>query len=175
MNHDSVIPRVTRRDPDGYDFTRKALENIFRNHMHRLHKVIDLARQIRQGLDGISPFIQQATQSVCPRCRDVCCIAKHGYHNHEDHVYLYALGLSPPLHEFWRDDHEPCQYLSENGCSMDRSVRPSGCNWYFCEPLFDYLELQPDYRKFDDSFHEIAGLWLAMTEEFSLVVSRMPE
>ncbi|MDI6889496.1 MAG: hypothetical protein QMC83_00940 [Thermodesulfovibrionales bacterium] len=53
---------------------------------------------------------------------------------------------------------------------MDRSVRLSGCNWYFCGPLFDHMEGRPDYGEFDDNLRDIADLWLELMDEFARVV-----
>jgi hypothetical protein len=52
---------------------------------------------------------------------------------------------------------------------MERWLRPSGCTWYFCESLLDYMETQPAYRDFDDSLQDIACLWIEMVEEFEKI------
>jgi len=128
-----------------------------------------LAQRIKAGFDEISPFIQQTTAVVCPRCAEVCCISKHGFFNYEDLVYLFALRLKPPQVDFCRDDYAPCQFLTANGCSMERSLRPSGCNWYFCDSLLDVIEQRPDYHEFDDAMRDLAELWMKLIEEFSRI------
>jgi len=149
------------------------LETTFSGHRNDLTRIRNLAQKIRKGIEKINPFIQQATQSVCPGCKDVCCISKHGYYTFEDLMYLFALGLEPPDVIFGRNDTDPCQYLLENGCSMERSRRPSGCTWFFCDSLFDYMEQQPAYREFDDSLRDVAGLWIEMVEEFEKISNRL--
>jgi hypothetical protein len=52
---------------------------------------------------------------------------------------------------------------------MERSIRPSGCNWYFCDSLLDRMEVMPDYKIFDDSLRDAAELWLEMMEEFDRI------
>ncbi len=143
------------------------LEEFFHSPDHRLQGIRNLARQIKNALENISPLIQETTRAVCPHCADVCCISKHGFYNYEDLVYLFALGLRPPFIDLSRNDHDPCQFLTENGCSMERVIRPSGCNWYFCNPLLEVLEKRPDYRDFDASLMELAELWMKMSDEFS--------
>jgi len=150
------------------------LEEIFHNSNHRSEEVEELkatAERIRMAVEKISPFIQQATQAVCPKCEDICCKSKHGYYNFEDLVYIHALGLKAPRHESGRADSDPCQFLSEKGCTMDRTVRPSGCNWYFCNALLDDMEEMPGYREFDDALREVAELWINMTEQFAKIAS----
>jgi hypothetical protein len=127
------------------------------------------AGTIRTAIEKINPFIQQATETICPKCREVCCISKHGYYSFEDLVYMHALGLQAPQHESGRADSDPCQFLSEKGCSMDRAARPSGCNWYFCGALLDHMEQMPGYREFDDALNEVAELWMKMMEDFKSI------
>ena len=157
------------RDKTTYIRWIQSLKEFFLRYAQDLHKVKHFALMIREGIDNISPFIRQATQSVCPRCKQVCCISKHGYYTYEDLIYLTALNIEPPQVIFGRNDTDPCQYLLERGCSMERWLRPSGCTWYFCESLLDYMETQPAYRDFDDSLQDIACLWIEMVEEFEKI------
>jgi hypothetical protein len=162
---------INCRDQSTYNQAIHYLEESFHNHEHKLQKVKELARKIKDGIEKINPFIQQTTQTVCPDCRDVCCIHKHGYYNFEDLIYIHALGLKPPVYEFGRKDSDPCQFLTENGCSMERPFRPSGCNWYFCDFLLNHIEKSPDYSIFDSSLSDIAELWLELTEEFFYTIN----
>jgi len=166
---DYSLKNDTCRDQLTYNQAMHFLQKTFSGHGDELTGIKNLAQKIREGIEKISPFIQQATRSVCPRCKDVCCISKHGYYTCEDLMYLTALNLEPPHMIFGRNDTDPCQYLFEHGCSMERSRRPSGCTWYFCESLLDYMEPQPAYREFDDSLRDVAELWLAMAEEFKKI------
>ena len=75
------------RNPNTCDTVTFRLEEIFRNADEKSQKVRKIARRIRIGIEEIDPFVQQATRSVCPKCRDVCCINKHGYYDFEDLVY----------------------------------------------------------------------------------------
>jgi hypothetical protein len=149
------------------------IEAIFHGQGHTLYRVKELAQRVREGIEKISPFIQQSTKAVCPNCADVCCVNKHGYYNYEDLVYIHALGLKPPDYDFERKDSTPCQFLTETGCVMDRSVRPSGCNWYLCGPLFDHMEGRANYGAFDNDLRDVAELWLELMDEFSRVVKGM--
>ena len=156
------------RDQTLYNQTVSQIEKVFQQNSAKLQKVCELADNISSRIIDISPFIQQATKNTCPACKDVCCISKHGYYNFEDLVYIHALGLKPPSPDFGRCDTEPCRFLTSHGCSIERQFRPSGCNWYICEALFDYMENRPEYQEFDDSLTAIAELWMKMMEEFTL-------
>jgi hypothetical protein len=151
------------------------IREVFNNQSYKLQRVRDLARKVKEGIEKINPFIQQSTEAVCPQCTNVCCINKHGYHNSEDLIYIHALGLQLPDYNFDRGDSAPCQFLSVRGCIMERSVRPSGCNWYFCDPLLEYMEARPEYGEFDNDLRDVAELWLALIDEFQRVIKGMEQ
>jgi len=159
------------RDPLAYHRVILILEQTFSAQADELISIKRLARRVREGVEKMNPFIQQANLHVCRRCASICCINKHGYYNREDLVYLFSLGMEPPPVIFGKNDTEPCQYLRENGCSMERWRRPSGCNWYFCDALLDYMEPQPAYREFDETLTEVAECWLEMVEEFRRITA----
>ena len=173
MKFDDILGNHICRDLLTYSQVIHFLQKTFSGSGDELKKVTNLARKIREGMESISPFIQQATQSVCPRCTHICCISKHGHYTYEDLIYVTALNREPPQLIFGRNDTERCPYLLEHGCSMERWLRPSGCTWYFCESLLDYMEPQPAYREFDDSLQDVAELWLEMVEEFENISNRL--
>lgn len=154
------------RDLHIYTQVTLHLEESFYRNGNMLQDVKGFAQKIHDGFEQISPLIQQNTEKICPECRNVCCISKHGYYLFEDLIYLYALGLRPPDCEFGRKETDPCQFLSHNGCSMEQPFRPSGCTWYFCDALLEYMEKRPDYNEFDALLRDIAELWMGMIEKF---------
>jgi hypothetical protein len=156
-----------------YNQLASHIEEIFHIRGNKLQTVKELAQRVKDGFKKISPFIQHSTEVVCPGCANVCCVSKHGYYNYEDLVYIYALGLKIHDYDFGKKDSSPCQFLSEKGCIMERSVRPSGCNWYFCEPLLEYMEKRPDYGGFDNDLKEVVEVWLELMNEFDRVIKEM--
>ena len=154
------------------------VEHIERSmHVHRgeLTHVVRYARLLRDEIDRISDFIQFNTSAVCPACEKVCCINKHGYYDHEDLIYVFALGLERPVYGEGMDDTAPCQFLSRHGCSKERSVRPFRCNWYFCDTLLAHMERGPakPYREFISRFQGIIETRRKMIDEFS-EIARFP-
>ncbi len=149
------------------------IENIFKNNKDALRNVIKKADKIRQLIHKINYFIQQNTSEVCPYCEKVCCINYHAYHDFEDIIYLYAIGLNIPQYTEGIKDTDPCQFLSENGCKIERAERPFRCNWYFCEPLLRHMEEGPakPYREFINIFHEIIEIRREMLNDFFSVKS----
>ena len=168
--HHNHIQEPIHQDTVKYNQIVSHIEEVFHAQGYKLQKVKDLAQKIKEGLQKISPFIQQSVEAVCPGCSNVCCVSKHGYYNYEDLVYIYALGLKIPDYDFVKKDSTPCQFLSEKGCIMERSVRPSGCNWYFCDSLLDHMEKRPEYAGFDNELKEVVEVWLELMNEFKGVI-----
>lgn len=109
-----------------------------------------MAQEMREAYTDVSAFIEHHTSRVCPGCKSVCCIDRHGTHEPEDLVFIEALGESPPPEPPLDDDTLPCRQLSDTGCSIERWRRPYRCTWYFCAAL---LEAMPEedpraYREF---------------------------
>lgn len=151
------------------------IEELFRKYEGKLGKVAALAQQVHEGIQRIDPFIQQHTLIVCPQCRDVCCLNKHAYYTEEDLIYINALGLTPHECE-QRGDSEPCQFLSHDGCRLERALRPSICNWYFCDELYESMEKAgKTYDEFDDSLRKLAELWMEMIDEFKRATEKKPD
>jgi len=147
--------------------TAEKIRDFFYSNKENLLRVRELAQQVRAMISIIDTFIQLHTSAVCPECRKVCCVNKHAHYGYDDLIYMHALGLEPYVRE-QRADHEPCQFLESAGCSLDRTVRPSGCNWYFCDALYDSMENAPvkEYADFDSSLQELADLWMELGAEF---------
>jgi hypothetical protein len=134
-----------------------------------LLRVAHYARLLKEETERVNGFIQFNTLAVCPACEKVCCINRHGYYDHQDLIYVSALGLQRPVYGEGINDTDPCQFLSEHGCSRERSERPFRCNWYFCDILLAHMEQGPakPYREFIGHFQGIIETRRKMIEEFS--------
>lgn len=137
----------------------------------------DMAKTIRYRIVEIDPFIQQNTSAVCPSCENVCCINKHGYYDYEDLIYIHALGLTVPIYKEGVSDTDPCQFLSRCGCTIERSIRPFRCNWYFCNALLVHIENGPakPCRTFIKKLDEIVNLRKKMLDAFFKALQTCPK
>jgi hypothetical protein len=151
------------------------MEDTFLHNLREHEKVRKIAHKIRTGLEKINPFVEASTALICPSCKHVCCIRKHGFYNLEDLIYMFALNKKLPEPFFGGNENDTCQFLTGNGCTIERQFRPSGCNWYFCDSLLEHMETFAEYQDFDNEIAEIAGLWLNMVEEFSRNINLPPE
>jgi len=169
-----ILDNYDSRDIGSYKGLLIFMEQLFSRQDNEIAYIKQLAIKIKRGIEDIDYFIQNATDKVCPECKNICCINKHGRFNFEDLIYLHAIGAKIPEVDFSKNDKEPCHFLNEKGCSLHRSFRPSGCNWYFCDSLFDAMEPAVNYRDFDDKLKEIAESWIKMVEEFKKYICLNP-
>jgi hypothetical protein len=169
MNDDTPL----WHDREGWQATTAFLGRVFGSCRNEVAAVVEHARELRKLMAAASSFIQDTTAAVCPSCPRVCCINRHGYYDRNDLVYIYALGLEPPAYQEGRSDKDPCQFLSGDGCSLDRGVRPFRCNWYFCTRLTRHMEEGParPYRQFLNRFQAVVEARRLMLEEFSHTVN----
>jgi len=161
------LDRLSTRNKESYTLLLRHIQKIFHQQGEKLREVKEIAEQLNINITKIIPLIEPVTQMICSSCQSVCCIRKHGFFNKEDLIYFSALGVTPPNVIFDGEDEDPCQFLSHNGCILERSFRPSGCNWFFCDTLLDQLEKTDEFLTFDDSFSRLAELWVHMMENFS--------
>lgn len=100
----------------------------------------ELADELRQAFNAVSPFIEKHTAMVCPECNKVCCIDKHGRYDKNDLEFLRALGVRKHHDLPEREESAPCRFLNEKGCSRERWERPFRCTQFFCDALLKSLE-----------------------------------
>ena len=150
-----------------FSHTARRIEDIFQSHRDNFGRARDLSLKFRAGMQEIAAFIQQHTSIVCSACRKKCCVNRHSCYTCEDLVYIYALGLKTQEYGE-RDESRPCYFLSVSGCGLERALRPSGCNWYFCDRLYGSMEKAPGraYTDFDDSLRDLTYLWMELINEF---------
>ncbi len=161
-------------DRKKWDEAVSLLRDLFAHHNSELSKMGCLAMALRGHIDAVDHFIQQNTAQVCPDCQKVCCINRHGYYDYQDLIYITALGLTPPLYGEGIVDTAPCQFLSECGCAIERSIRPFRCNWHFCTDLMVFMSSGPakPLREFNLQFKELQALRQAMIDYFFDILSR---
>ena len=120
----------------------------------------DLAEEIKAAFNTVSPFIEKHTSIVCPTCEKVCCIDKHSKYDKDDNVFIEALCAEMPLKDSDCRESDPCRYLAERGCSLERWMRPYRCTFFFCDPLLKSLENDNAklYRAFVEYFKHLVAL-----------------
>ncbi len=164
---------LPRNDPEQLERTVTFLERLFREHRNELLSVADYADTLKNEINAVDSFIQHTTAVVCARCKNVCCVNRHGWYDYEDLIYVFALELQPlPYHEGVTDT-DPCRFLSPHGCTIERAVRPFRCNWHFCSALVEHLESGPakPFRLFVNRFQRIIDLRKEMLDRFFTIVT----
>lgn len=130
-----------------------------------LDMVAENALIIKSAFDDLDSYIEQCTGVVCPGCVAPCCISRFGYYDFDDLVYILATGYDAEKDEygilhFQYDSKDPCGFLDDRGCKIQRSLRPFRCNWFFCSPLMEFMECagMKKYRFLTSEFQRIMGL-----------------
>jgi hypothetical protein len=123
-------------------------------------KKSELADDVKQAFKAVSPFIEKHTAIVCPECRKVCCIDKHGRYDTHDLEFLQALGVKKHHDLPDREESAPCRFLNEKGCSRERWERPFRCTQFFCDVLLKSLENDNAklYRAFVDYLQHLISV-----------------
>ena len=144
------------------------IRDAFTGHGDEFQEGRSLAREVSDLILSLDHYQQQGCNAVCTGCVEVCCINRHACHEHEDIVYLLALGEKMPSYRAGGTDTDPCQFLGEYGCSIKRNLRPHRCNAYFCSPLLEYMQEgpAPEYRRFINGLELLTVKREAMLKEF---------
>jgi hypothetical protein len=124
------------------------------------HSKKELADDLKQAYDIVSPFIEKHTAIVCPLCEKVCCIDKHGRYDEDDLIFIRAIGTGIPDEAQDRKKTDPCRFLNKKGCSLERWKRPYRCTFFFCNPLLKSLENDNAklYRTFREYFQYLISI-----------------
>jgi hypothetical protein len=120
----------------------------------------EIALELREALNTLSPFIEKHTAVVCPECRNLCCADRHGRYDEKDVFFLTQLGADIPAYTDDRGGTGACRFMTETGCSLERWMRPYRCTFFFCTPLLKSLENDSAklYRAFLDYFQNMVML-----------------
>lgn len=124
----------------------------------------ELANELREAFNAVSPFIEKHTSIVCPECEKICCKDKHGRHDRDDLKFITALGAEIHLDTAERDESGPCRFMNEKGCALKRWERPFRCTHFFCDPLLKSLE--NDNAKLYRSFVEYLQYLISVRQRF---------
>ena len=129
----------------------------------------ELALELKEAFNVLSPFIEKHTAIVCPDCQDICCKDRHGRYDSSDLFFLGALGLDVPPDDQDRDPDGSCRHITDKGCFLERWMRPFRCTHFFCAVLLKSLENENAklYRTFVDYLQ-----YLVHTREKLLKVSQ---
>ncbi len=173
VRHPILNDSLTWHDRAKWDEALSMISVLFSKRNGDLSEVRRIAKSLRTSIDAVDGFIQINTAQVCPGCMKVCCINKHGYHDYQDLVYITSLGLKPPPYREGIEDTAPCQFLSECGCTIERSIRPFRCNWHFCSELIAFMNAGPakPLREFNLKFKELQALRQEMIDHFFGILS----
>ncbi|MBI4826153.1 MAG: hypothetical protein HY807_06990 [Nitrospirae bacterium] len=120
----------------------------------------EIAQELREAFNTVSPFIEKHTSIVCPGCKNICCADRHGRYDSDDIIFLKAIGADFVQDHSGRDENSTCRFMTATGCSLVRWMRPFRCTFFFCNPLLKSLENDNAklYRAFMDYFKHLVDV-----------------
>jgi len=126
----------------------------------------ELAKDLREAFDLVSPFIEKHTAIVCPGCENVCCKDKHARYDENDIIFLTALGIDIPSDDPGLEESDGCRYMTDKGCELERWIRPYRCTFFFCDALLKSLEEEDPklYRAFRAYFEHMVSIRCKLLE-----------
>lgn len=118
---------------------------------------IEIAHDLREAFNAVSPYIEKHTSIVCPDCKNLCCADRHGRYDSDDIIFIEALGADAAQEHNDRDEDSPCRFMIDTGCSLVRWMRPYRCTFFFCDDLLKSLENDNAklYRAFTHYFQHL--------------------
>lgn len=144
------------------------VEGLFKNLPELFNESMILARQIKEFIIKIDPFMDFYSKKICSSCISICCLNRNSRYEYEDMIYILALGEKFPIPERNLREEEPCYLLTDSGCKIPRYLRPLRCNWYFCNDLLREMESAPAkiFREFSNTFDKILQVRQQMLNSF---------
>lgn len=151
------------------------VDSFFRDFPQVFEEAISLAKEVKDCILKIDPFIDIYAKKVCSKCDNICCLNKNSRYEYDDLIYVLALREKFPLPERNLKEKEPCYLLTERGCKIPRYLRPLRCNWYFCKDLLQAMELAPPrtFREFSNTFNKMLHLRQQLLNSFFQALSNL--
>ncbi len=123
-----------------------------------------LAGAIQEKIAWLDPIMHRYCSLTCRECDDPCCQATKIYFNRADMLYLTVLDREPPPGQTRTEESARCRYLTPNGCSLARAVRPYVCVWFICDAHMTLFQQESGVcqRRFIGNLAEIRQHRLAL-------------
>ncbi len=112
--------------------TNLALARLLNHHRQKLHKAVQLAGDIGDGIDALTPLMTALCRRTCRFCPDPCCITHTVWFDFQDLLLLHLLKKPIPVRQAATEAGQACPYLAHHGCRLPPSLRPWMCIQYVC-------------------------------------------
>ncbi len=152
------FPELNLNDPDGLKSAKEKIKEILAQKPVSFLEMLRIGRDIRDEYSRLEPLLQEFTEGFCARCKDPCCVNRHGFPDFEDLVVQKCLGIRARTCEKGLKDTGPCQCLGPMGCVLNRLERSYRCTWYFCEEVLDEFQKRApgEFMSFEEICEEIS-------------------
>lgn len=144
------------------------IDTFFINFPELFRESTALAKEIKDCILKLDPFMDKYSKKVCSSCTNICCLNKNSRYEYDDLIYIIALREKFPVPDRNLKEKEPCYLLTEKGCKIPRYLRPLRCNWYLCKDLLKEMESAPAriFREFSNTFIKMLQIRQQMLNSF---------
>ena len=109
-----------------------ALARLLAIHHRSLGRAIDVAIEIRRGIDELTPLMAALCLRTCRFCPEPCCIGNTVWIDFRDLLFLHLLEEPIPPCQAASEPKDACPFLSHHGCRLPPRIRPWMCIRYIC-------------------------------------------
>ena len=117
------------------------------------------AAAIAGKIEAMDPVLEVLCSLTCPECEDPCCARATVRYDFRDLIFLHLIQKGLPMGQPISGGGTGCSCLGENGCELDRMMRPFMCTWYLCPAQVELLRHAEPWRQYGllERLREIQG------------------
>ena len=136
-----------------------------------LESLNQLAGEIEKLLKDLAPRMEMLCAHTCVHCPDPCCLTASVWYDFRDLLSLHLMQKPIPMGQPISDYRGLCRFITGNGCSLPREIRPWICTWYLCPVQTRWLKKRPAAvgRQLLNSLEEIKNRRVALEQKFIAV------
>jgi hypothetical protein len=127
--------------------SNQTLHQVVGGHRTEFGKAAAVAEKIRRRLESLFPLLDELNRRTCPFCPEPCCITNKVWFDFIDLIFMHLVETQIPAMQLCADTHEPCRFLSHQGCRLPRLIRPWACTQYLCSTQRSILSSSDSSRR----------------------------
>ncbi len=136
------FPEIIFGNVDSLEWARVKIRHAMTLDTKLARQIHHMSKCLKGTYTALEPYFRRYIEKVCKECENPCCVNRHGFPDFEDLIIFCALGECFGPFDCTQEDTEPCQFLGEKGCTLQRCERSYRCTWYFCDKVFDRFEAE---------------------------------
>lgn len=111
-------------------------------------KITRIAEDIAEKTQSLDPELERLCIRTCSGCEDPCCVLATVRYDFRDLIFLHLIQKGLPIGQLASGSGRGCSCLGENGCVLDRIMRPFMCTWYLCPSQMELVRSEKMWQKY---------------------------